>query len=432
MIKISLLALALVATATTLVGARTLTASSQNDRADFDSKQTDRSVGTSGAQRIKVRIPLGEVSLRSTSGSEVTVHIVRSAKRPLSEIGKKWLTESKVVAERRGEDVLVEDLPFGQHDKVNSRGSDQVDVKYEIGIPSSLAVDLDLTAGKASATGHFRALKCTVLAGELTLSGVACDGNMSLTNKAGEISADLKSVPGRDSSISVGAGEAILKLPQHADAVVTAKVGVGEISGLPSTRAKKGDMQLSDKRSGKFGRGGSRFSIDVGIGSIAVHGGGEAVATLEKAIDSDREADEMDSSLDEADKELKGLDLKAFNMQGLDLKAPKGLKGLEQLKALGEKQDLDDLKELQNLDIDKVVQSALKEAMVEVDKALKDADREMREAMNEVKAHDVQIDDKEINAAVRKAVAAAMKSAHESIELAMKAMRAASRSKGGS
>ena len=376
MIKLCLLAAAV--GAATLVTARGFHSTLSAEDAQRDSRRFDHTLAVGNSHRLNIKVPVGKVLLASSNGSVVVVHVVRTAKKPLTNAGRSWLQDSKTNVVRHGDEILIEDLPYGVKERTKSQEMRDVDVTVTIDAPRGLAVNLSVSAGSADVKGRFGSLRSVVGAGEMSLTSFDCDGEFNVKTQAGQLRAELASMPGKDSKLSAGVGEVSLTLPSRTNAEVSAHVGIGEIEGIPGSTKRDEDMHLGDDRSAKFGRGGNRISIEVGTGKVAVSGGGQAETIAPKKHKSEAEPEDLDLDMD------------------LD------------------KIDIDiDCKE-----IDKVVNEALKGAQVEIDKAMDEAARELDAEAKRVEQETE--GDSKFEADIRSIIMSALKQASESVRTSMK------------
>jgi len=202
---------------------------------------------------------------------------------------------------------------------------------------------------------------------------------------------------------------------------------------FPSLELEK-KIHIGDTRHGKVGRGGTQVAVHVGAGSISIESPDKFVAgASSKTEESEDNRPEGLGSLDAIDNidvskivndALKSTDL-AMAKAGSD-------KNWDHFSVQIDK--MDDLKDLDKVlekafkgfdtkmdglkDLDKVLAKALKDVGPEVEKAMKDAKPEMDKAMKELDRSRPEIERslKEIKPEVEKALMAAMKELENSMK----------------
>jgi hypothetical protein len=258
----------------------------------------------------------------------------------------------------------------------SEKQNNQIDCTIKIQIPRGLSADLTLMAGNQLIRGDFRSLTTHVMAGELTLDRVDFGDFLKAEVEAGEVNAKLTRVPSRESSIKVSVGE--INLDVQGNATVFAKSSIGSITA--SGKSDEDQDGLGSNQQIRLGTGGTKFSLNVGAGSINVGNG-----IIEKRSKRDKK-DNLELDLDE-DTNFR-IDLK--DDEDFQREITEALRAAKsELRSLDiEKEVAKALKEarmqLDSVDIEAEVSRAMKESKVDVESALKDADREIAKAMREI------------------------------------------------
>jgi hypothetical protein len=262
----------------TVVGATLVAAHFNQTRSrDQERKTSDMTASAHGADRLQVTIPIGQATIIADGSRDLTVHVVRSARKPMDRVALQWMNDSFVSAEDVAGVLVVRDHPFGKDkgdrvDTDNGDGNWSRDLKVELTIhaPSDLAAKLTVSYGTARLSGRYREIEARVGAGTLTAESIRSTGPERLNVGAGELTANLASDSSGDSSLHVGAGKVDVGLPADADADVTASVGIGSITGLPERERHRNEIYLGDERRGRFGNGAHKVQVNVGTGKIRV------------------------------------------------------------------------------------------------------------------------------------------------------------------
>lgn len=406
MLKVTLLCISMGAVGATMFGTRAAFAPA----GEVERKTNDLSVSAGSANRLEVNVPIGQVTLISDHSRDLTVHVVRSAKRPLDSWARRWLDESKLTVENRGGVLTVRDHPFGRDSFINMDGDGSkgkgkdLDLDVQIHVPADLAAKLDVAAGQVAVRGNFRTLDAKVAAGVLSTDSVRCTGSMEL---------------------HVGAGEVKMMIPSGANEEVSAAVGIGEIKGLPGSTKHKDSIHFGDHRTGRTGQGESKVNVHVGAGTIKVESRDQIIASIspeDAASTSDDNDGNFDFQMDDkvGDSIRKSIDLamgavqKSLGSVDTDVKVDLGDLKFDDF------QDLKELKELKGFDsgVDKELQSELSQIGPEIRRALQKVKPELEMTLKDLKP--------EIERAIREAMAEVqrvMKAIKPEIERAMKEMK---------
>ena len=400
-----------------------------------DKAQSDLKVDVNGSRQLSVRIPLGNVTLIADGRSELTVHVERTVRGPLNEMGRRWLKDSYLTADNKNGVLTVKDHPFGKDslsgiDKSNhteGKGTD-LELKVQIHVPKDLATKVSVTAGEALIQGHFQSIAVDVSAGTLTTKDAVSVNRMDLAVGVGTLVSKSITPQTSGSSLSVGAGEVRLALARGSSADVTAEVGVGKITGLPASSKKEDGIQLGDQRHVRVGNGGTKVNISVGTGTVSVSSEG-SVALLSSSSDAaTNEADKFDDDVvadsgdvqgalnqanqevEAAEKELKREDFElklddedfkhgqSFNNDKLDRELQNSLKKLDPmirdiLKSIRPEIEraMKHVKpeiERELLKSKSEIKRALKDVEPEIDRAIREAMKEVDRAMKEIHTSD--------------------------------------------
>ena len=380
-------------------------------RADMETKSYSLSMNASGIKNIEVDIELGAVELSTNSGFTFDAEITKGISRPLGDEERKWLNNPWLKVRREGDTLVVyEDKSLKPDFKRSNRNrsqNNQIDVAVRIQIPKGLNADLNLLAGNETISGEYQSLTTHVSAGELELKQVDPGEFLKANVEAGEVNAKLARVPSQASSISVSVGE--INLDVRGNATVFAKSGVGSISA--SGKSDEGQDGLGSKQQIKLGSGGTKLTLDVGAGSISVGNG-----VIEKRSKRDQE-DELDAESDfridlKDEEEIQREVSAALSQSNAEVqkelaRAQKEIKSamsstelkneiaraMKEARAEINSSDIQKeiamaLKEaksaMNSIDIEDEIARAMKESKVDIEAALKDADREISKAMREV------------------------------------------------
>ncbi len=380
-------------------------------RAEMETKTYSLSMNASGIKNIKVDIELGAIEISTNSGSTFDAEITKGISRPLGDEERKWLNNPWLKVRREGDTLVVyEDKSLKPDFKRSNRSrnqNNQIDVAVKIQIPKGLNADLNLLAGNEAISGEYRSLTTHLSAGELDLNQVDPGDFLKVNVEAGEVNAKLVRVPSRASSINVSVGE--INLDVRGNATVIAKSGVGSISA--SGKSDEEQDGLGSKQQIKLGSGGTKFTLDVGAGSINVGNG-----VIEKRAKRDEEDDldaesgfhfdlrneeqiqrEITAALSQSNAEIRKEMARAHKeaksaMSSIDLK-DEIARAMKEAKA--EINSADIQKEiamalkgaksaLNSVDFEDEIARAMKESKVDIEAALKDADREIAKAMRDV------------------------------------------------
>ena len=352
----------------------------QKSRADMETRTSSLNMEASGVKHIKVDVELGEVEVSTNSSSAFAAQITKGVSRPISDFERQWLDNPWLKVRREGDTLVVyEDKSlkpdFNKRNR-NGKQNNQIDCTIKIQIPRGLSADLTLMAGNQLIQGDFRSLTTHVMAGELTLDRVDSGDFLKAEVEAGEVNAKLARVPSRESSIKVSVGE--INLDVQGNATVFAKSSIGSISA--SGKSDEDQDGLGSNQQIRLGTGGTKFSLNVGAGSINVGNG-----IIEKRSKRDKK-DNLELDLDE-DTNFR-IDLK--DDEDFQREITEALRAAKsELRSLDiEKEVAKALKEarmqLDSVDIEAEVSRAMKESKVDVESALKDADREIAKAMREI------------------------------------------------
>ena len=359
--------------------------SSRNADSDMETRASSLNMNATGIKNIKVDIELGTLEVSTNSSDNFNAQITKGISRPLGEVERQWLDNPWLKVRREGDTLVVyEDKslkPDLKRLNKNRKGNNQLDMTIKIQIPKGLNADLTLTAGSEMLSGEFRSLTTHVMAGELNLDQVDSGDFLKVKVEAGEVNAKLTRVPSRDSSIKVTAGE--INLDVRGNATIFAKSGIGSIS--TSGRSDEDQDGLGSKQQIRLGTGGTKFTLDVGAGSINVGNGTSEMRSMQ-----DKEDDlESESDLDKEirfdlknDKEIQREIAAALHEARAQINSIDIQKEVE--KAFKEAKSV-----MNSLDIESEIAKAMKESKVDIEASIKDADREIAKAMREV---DIEMD----------------------------------------
>ncbi len=380
-------------------------------RTDMETKTYSLSMNASGIKNIKVDIELGSVEISTNSGSSFDAEISKGISRPLGDEERKWLNNPWLKVRREGDTLVVyEDKslkPDFKRSNRNEKKNNQIDVRVNIQIPSGLRADVKLLAGNAAITGEYHSLSTQVSAGELDLNQVDPGEFLKVNVEAGEVNAKLTRVPSQASSINVSVGE--INLDVRGNATIFAKSSIGSISA--SGKSDEEQDGVGSKQQIKLGSGGTKLTLDVGAGSINVGNG-----VIEKRSKRDEEDDldaeggfqidikneeeiqheisfalsqsnaEVQREMARADKEAKSA-ISSIELKNEIARAMKEAKA--EINSVDiQKEIAMALKEaksaINSIDLEDEIGKAMKESKVDIEAALKDADREISKAMREV------------------------------------------------
>lgn len=373
-------------------------------------RQFSQSVDISGVHQFTLRLPVGSVHLVKGAANVVSVRAVRSIGAPVTDQARQWLHSSNLTVQRQGSELLIEDHPYGQAKGVPASRMSRLNLDLVITLPADLDADMNIGFGALDGAGSFRSLRGSIGAGTVNLQRLATRDGLTLNVGAGTIETGLSAPLAKTSHFSAGAGTVTLNLPDDASAVISASVGVGSIAGLPAGSPKQGVGKVGDERKGRFGRGVAAVAVHVGTGEIHVH---SASTATQMAAVSDRfgENEGMATAFLSA-KEMKQMDA---DIQREIQDAIRSAK--DELASAGSQAEMDaEMKDAER---------EMKEAMAEFDRSMaesewKDPDiqREVAEAMREAKVQ-VKKAIRESHAITREALSEALK-AIEAMQKALK------------
>jgi len=374
------------------------------------SRKSNLSVNLAGSKKVNIDLPLGEVHLTTGSGSQVKVNAVRSFRGPATDAAKRWLNDSVLRVEQKNGAVVVEDLPFGKRDsRINGNFNPRLEL--EVSIPEGLDVTLNVSAGTVDGGGHYRSLNGSVSAGSLKLKKLDCDRDFNLQVSAGEVNTELASVPSKDSHVQTSVGSLILQLPRNANADVTAQTDIGKIDGLPKGKKKSGDdIEIGDERRARFGKGGVGLHLQVSTGSIRVGSPDEAEAMIfQEPVSVATEIDEAVYPQAQID-HMTAADKKEMEkaIKEAMLEVQKAMKEVRTSTASGHIHE----------EVQREIEQAMKEARTEAAQAMKEAREEIRRAMAESKG---EFDGDELSKSIEAMVKSALETAMAATDQAMKA-----------
>jgi hypothetical protein len=236
----------------------------------------DRSIDAGQARAVRVKLPFAKVKVLTVGGDRVTVRADRKVSASASEGARRWAEESKLIVERRGDEILVEDVaPNG---RFNFSKDDHPHMEIEVRVPASRDLRLQVSAGTAEVDGSFDDLEAKVDAGTLSLDSVRVARRLDARLQAGTINASLDSVPNGPSSLSVEAGTLNFDLPPRASATVSARVDMGKIDGRDD-RSERRRGSMGQARTYEIGGGGPRIDLEAKVGRIQFRAEGQSVRT---------------------------------------------------------------------------------------------------------------------------------------------------------
>jgi hypothetical protein len=361
--------------------------SSRNADSDMETRASSLNMNAAGIKNIKVDIELGTLEISTNSSNSFNAQITKGINRPLGEVERQWLDNPWLKVRREGDTLVVyEDKglkPDLKSLNKNRNGNNQLDLVIKIQIPKGLNADLSLTAGSEMLSGEFRSLTTRVMAGELNLDQVDSGEFLNVKVEAGEVNAKLTRVPSRDSSIKVSVGE--INLDVRGNATVIASSSFGAISA--SGRSDEDQDGLGSKQQICLGTGGTKVTLDVGAGSINVGNG-----TIEKRLRKDKKGNSDLGTNFEID---------VSDDQDVQAEVSKALREVENaMKSVDIKDQVERaMKEVQfelnSKDIENEIAKATRESKVDIESALKSADREMKHAMRELEIEMREAEDSE-------------------------------------
>jgi len=317
-----------------------------------ESKTSTLKVSAPSTGRFRIKIPLGTVKIETGGVSVIEVHADRWSKTPMSDAGRRWLQNSKLMlTNNAGEDIL-QDYPMGDESNKSLKKDFNGGLDLTIRVPAGLDVFIENGAGTIDSRGDYR--------------------TYSLHLGAGEVTTDLASCPTRNSELHVGAGEVKLHLPARSNADVTASTGVGTVEGLPATERNANGIHVGDSRSARFGSGGTKLSVHVGAGEISITSPDTRKPGPKVAQSEDGRADKFGKEVDD--------DSMAVDIDQGVRDATKNI-DRDVARALSQIQPEID-KEMANLPHE--IEQAMDAAQPEIDKALREARIETQKALKEL------------------------------------------------
>ena len=369
----------------------------KNNHADMETTKSSLHLDAAGIKYIKVKVQLGEVEVSTTSSSNFDAQITKGVSRPVSQKERQWLDNPWLKAKIDGDTLTVyEDRslkPDLMNGHVTEKEHQNIDCSIKIQIPRGLDTDVSIDAGTETVSGDYQSYTTHVSAGELTLDNIDSGNFLKADVDAGQVNAKLARAPCNDSKIRVAVGE--IKLDLKGNANIDARVGIGDIEVAGENQKDK--RGLGTKQEVVIGSGGTKLTLDVDAGSIILNGG-KTIKRTEDSMEFD-----FDKGLDkDQDKDIPNADQIRKDVESALKDARIEMKN-----------------ELQDKDIQGEISKAMMLAQVEIDKAFKDKDiqGEIAKAMKQAHVElGKALNDKDLQSEIRRA----MKEAHGDIDQSMK------------
>lgn len=173
---------------------------------------------------VCIKNPVGEVSILSGEGNQVSIEAVKEARSPFYEYAEQGLAEISIAATQDDDGVSIVvslgERPF--HDL-------QRTVRLLVTVPARTNIQADVSAGRFSADGIVGAVVTHVATGHAQLRQVTLAEQSRLQIDAGKLELDGALVPGASLDVLVHAGQAALRLPVTTAAHLDASTHVGHI-----------------------------------------------------------------------------------------------------------------------------------------------------------------------------------------------------------
>jgi len=206
----------------------------------------------------------GEVQMTGAPGAtSISITGVRRVQADTIEDATAHLAELKVIVDDSSASEVLVQTAQPQF----SAGRNYI-VNYTIVLPQDFAVNVASVNGDITV----RALTgdCTIRSVNGRILADAIVGNATLTLANGEIIASLTLPSGGQIDIQLANGNIDLDIPLATSAEFVAAVGIGSIT--LTNLSLSNETVAPGSRSGTLGGGDGTISLDVAIGTIAVHG----------------------------------------------------------------------------------------------------------------------------------------------------------------
>jgi hypothetical protein len=212
---------------------------------------------------VCIKNPVGEVSILSGEGNQVTIEAVKEARSSFYEYAQQGLAEISIAITQDDDGVSIVvnlgERPF--HDL-------QRTVRLLVTVPARTNIQADVSAGRFSADGIVGAVVTHVATGHAHLRQVTLAEQSRVQIDAGKLELDGALVPGASLDVLVHAGQAALRLPVTTAAHLDASTRVGHIylAGwpVPVTRRLVGASASGDLS----GEPAGVLAIKVDVGSV--------------------------------------------------------------------------------------------------------------------------------------------------------------------
>ena len=215
--------------------------------------------------RVSVSNVNGDISVKSTSGDEVTVIAHKKAGT------EEYLEELKIVIEANDDHVLIETRhPDGKSRWFGSGDDTSGSVSYEITVPEGAQLDsIETVNGDIEISGAKASVKVSSVNGGLVLTGLEGDAKLETVN--GSISAQFDQLgAGQRVRAEAVNGRIGLKIPADASARIHAETLNGSIDADDfDLEVDKGDV--GRELDGEIGGGEADVTIDTVNGSVDIN-----------------------------------------------------------------------------------------------------------------------------------------------------------------
>jgi hypothetical protein len=243
----------------------------------FVGKRTERTetVSVGDAERLSVRVAVGDVTLRAADRDDLDVRVVKQSSAVTAD-----LSELAFLAERDGGDLVLRSEWRGDERLLGGRPSMDLDVA----LPRSFPVDrveaavgdvtLDGVAGDVDAeseTGDVRARRVAGSVRAVTSTGdVVVDAPERLRDvrtETGDVAVDVPALDG-DTAVRAETGDVEAALAPDLDADLRARTDTGDVSvtGLSLADATREERVVV----GTLGDGGPALDLETETGDVTV------------------------------------------------------------------------------------------------------------------------------------------------------------------
>jgi hypothetical protein len=191
------------------------------------SNVTSRVLQVQGTPTVVVNNAAGNVHITTGNASTVTVQITKHVRPVDSATAQRAFDSIGVNIAQQGNTATITS-DFGASELGNLLQGRSVD--YAITLPTSSAVQADVSAGNIDVANTIGMLTLTSSAGNVTTNNVTFGQGSTLQTSAGNVNASGALGPGGSLQVRVSAGNATLELPASIATHLDADVSVGNLT----------------------------------------------------------------------------------------------------------------------------------------------------------------------------------------------------------